>query len=195
MTVFFDRLTAADVVVGYCVMWTSVIKGGRIIYDYPNVKSYLARLKLRPKFSKTMGTARDWVNSDDAYVRGESSDWINHRQRVQKSDKNSVQIVLTTTLAYLIRTKNSSGHFNCRLFYISYCYFTSSASEKQLIKIICDKKLKCPIWEGRLVSFLVPSVSERAIANGHLSVRPLLNHIREPRLNGSSYQNTFHTVR
>ena len=71
---FFDRLTAADVVVGYCVMWTSVIKGGRIICDYPNVKSYLARLKLRPKFSKAMGSARDWVNSDSAYVRGESSD-------------------------------------------------------------------------------------------------------------------------
>ena len=58
------RFTAADVVVGYCVMWTSVIKGGRIIYDYPNVKSYLAILKTRPKFAKTMGTARDWINSE-----------------------------------------------------------------------------------------------------------------------------------
>ena len=58
------RVTAADVVVVYCVMWTSVIKGGRIIYDYPNVKSYLARLKSRPQFANTMGTARDWINRD-----------------------------------------------------------------------------------------------------------------------------------
>ena len=58
------RLTAVDVVVGYCVMWTSVIKGGRIIYDYPNVKSYLARLKSRPKFAEAMGTARDWIHSN-----------------------------------------------------------------------------------------------------------------------------------
>lgn len=60
----FNRLTAVDVVVGYCVMWASIIKGGRIIYDYSNVKSYLARLKSRPKFATTMGTPRDWVNSD-----------------------------------------------------------------------------------------------------------------------------------
>jgi len=58
------RLTAADVVVGYCVMWASVIKGGRIIYEYPNVKSYLTRLKARPKFVQTMGTAREWINND-----------------------------------------------------------------------------------------------------------------------------------
>jgi len=57
------RLTAADVVVGYCVMWTSVITGGSIIYDYPKVKSYLTSLKSRPKFAKAMGTAREWVNS------------------------------------------------------------------------------------------------------------------------------------
>ena len=68
------RLTAADVVVGYCVMWTSVIKGGRIIYDYLRVKSYLARLKSRPKFAETMGTARDWINSDYEYMRVKSSD-------------------------------------------------------------------------------------------------------------------------
>ena len=66
--VLWSRLTAADVVVGYCVMWASVIKGGRIIYDYPNVKSYLTRLKSRPAFAKTMGTPREWVNSVSEYL-------------------------------------------------------------------------------------------------------------------------------
>jgi len=65
----WSRLTAVDVVVGYCVMWASVIKGGRIIYDYPNVKAYLARLKSRPKFANTMGTPREWVNSDIEHMR------------------------------------------------------------------------------------------------------------------------------
>ena len=71
---YMHRLTAADVVVGYCVMWASVVKGGRIIYDYPNVKSYLARLKARPKFADTMGTARDWVISRSEYKRGQTTD-------------------------------------------------------------------------------------------------------------------------
>ena len=54
--------TVADIVTGYCVMWMSTIKGGRILADYPRVKAYLARLKARPTFAVAMGTPREWVN-------------------------------------------------------------------------------------------------------------------------------------
>lgn len=57
------RFTVADIVVGYTVMWTSVIKGGRMIFDYDNVKAYLNRLKARPAFHEAMGTPREWINA------------------------------------------------------------------------------------------------------------------------------------
>ena len=49
-----EKFTAADCVVGFNVWWASVIGGGVLLEDYPVLRDYLARLKNRPAFEKTM---------------------------------------------------------------------------------------------------------------------------------------------
>ena len=62
------RFTAADICVGYCVMWVSTIQGGIMMQDYPGMKAYLGRLKTRPAFKSSVGTAREWLTSAPDYI-------------------------------------------------------------------------------------------------------------------------------
>ena len=49
-----DKFTAADCVMGFNVWWASVIEGGTLLEDYPELRGYLARLRARPAFQVTM---------------------------------------------------------------------------------------------------------------------------------------------
>lgn len=47
------RFSAADCVLGYNIWWASVIKDGFLLENYPELLSYLCRLKMRPAFKQT----------------------------------------------------------------------------------------------------------------------------------------------
>lgn len=47
------RFSAADCVLGYNIWWASVIKDGFLLENYPELLSYLCRLRKRPAFKQT----------------------------------------------------------------------------------------------------------------------------------------------
>ena len=56
------RMTAVDCVVGYTTMYASVVDNCSLLTaeDFPNVASYLTRLKKRPGFVSNVGAISDW---------------------------------------------------------------------------------------------------------------------------------------
>ncbi|XP_048757648.2 glutathione S-transferase 1-like [Ostrea edulis] len=48
-----DELTAADCVLGYNLWWASVMQGGELLNNHPELMSYYDRLKRRENFKRT----------------------------------------------------------------------------------------------------------------------------------------------
>ena len=63
----FYRFTVADVILGFSLFWASLVKGGILLRDSKHVSEYLNRLKERPAFRETMGTAREWMTTPRSY--------------------------------------------------------------------------------------------------------------------------------
>ena len=71
MSYIFSRFTAADVILGYTLFWASLVKGGILLQGSQRVTEYLNRLKERPAFKETMGTAREWMTVPASYDNDE----------------------------------------------------------------------------------------------------------------------------
>ena len=69
---FSFSFTAADCVVGFTLWWAYTIENGQLLEGYPNILSYLQRLRSRPAFKRTFGKEEewDWGRFFYTYVRG-----------------------------------------------------------------------------------------------------------------------------
>ena len=57
MSFIVHRLTAADCVLGYNIIWASLpeMKNGLLLEGRPNIKAYLERIKARPALQQALG--------------------------------------------------------------------------------------------------------------------------------------------
>ena len=56
MSFIVHRLTAADCVLGYNIIWASLpeMKNGLLLEGRPNIKAYLERIKARPALQQAL---------------------------------------------------------------------------------------------------------------------------------------------